>query len=207
MTWFVSAGSPGYEDGYLTAYTDGQKKKTSFLTYKYKGQPGPFPAEWRDRVPPGAQFGIKPTSGPVHIICHTVGYIFFSEPAFAVLKALQTEGFEAFPLVASTFDGMDHMLQSEVYYLVHPFREFSIIDIEQSSFVWPNDDRKKCPTFGKENERRIVLQAGLQLPDFCADKRLYYSSFFLFSDRLKETLCDIGTNPNIFEACQSAAGG
>jgi len=177
MTWLIQAGGVRRPQGFVEGYKDVQKK-TQYLIFRYDA--GPFPQDWRERVPAHVVFGAYDANYPLHIICDAVGYIFFSEPALAVLRAWQCGGFETFPLAASASaeSSAKHTLQSPIYYLVNPYREFSAIDIDRSGLEWPDGHRKGAPLRTSENS--IVLHGVGQVPDFFAEQEFFFENTIFF---------------------------
>jgi hypothetical protein len=201
MTWFIKPSSGRWRNGAVVGYTSSDNEK-QYLKFRYDA--GPFPAEWRHRVPANVDFELADSKHPIHVICDTVGYILLSEPALSVLKSFHTERLEEFPLSARVKVGPEHLLQSKYYYMINPFRENSAIDIDRSGFEWPDGDRTQVPMLG--DTRRIVLRENAPALDFFAEREASIVGFYFFSDRLKDALCDLGTDPDIFEACTSALG-
>jgi hypothetical protein len=197
MYWFVAAGHGHHPQGFVTGYDDPDSWKTGF-TFCY--DLGPFSEAQRNRVPAGVRFAIANSQQALHLIYNSTGYIFLSEPALAVLKSFQVAGYETFALEAKVSSGRATALTSASYHLVNPFREMSVIDVDRSDFYWPDGDRSRSPMFG--NERRIMMRGDQMYPDFFADQQFFMREFYFFSDRLKQALCDIGTDPTVFEPCQ-----
>jgi hypothetical protein len=135
----------------------------------------------------------------IRFISHAMQLVaFFSEPALAVLQAAKPEKFETYPLVASTQTSAQHTLQSPTYYLVNPYREFSAIDIDRSELEWPDGHGNGAPI---RMTRHGIALRDVEVPDFFAEQQFFFRRYYFFSDNLKKSLCDLGTNPDVFDAC------
>lgn len=203
MIWFVEAGRPTVST--IWEYSDGPTRQP----------PDPPPTSRRTSFDDAAQkklsrgiiIAAEKSGYTQHLVFDQRGYIFLSKPALEVLERFQKDGWETFPMKATTFPkGLDASLAGDTYYLLNLYLHRDLVDIEKSNLrpqVWHKGTVvEKTVYLPDRDHRKIAIKK-----DLIGDTMLWLGdgnvcgSIFFVADPLKAAWCDMGMSPAAFEPC------
>jgi hypothetical protein len=158
-------------------------------------------------LPTALTVGVIDDGYPQHVVIAQMGYLFLSEAALTVLRDIQKQGWEAFPMKAKAQEKrLNSKLAGETYYLLNVFLHRDIVDIEKSNlppYVWSKGTKYEKTTRELTRDCRLIAINA----ELIGDTALWMggigvcTSVIFVADRLKQAWCDIGMNPAVFEPC------